>query len=47
MRYESGDRRLPPDLAQLKIPFAECSERDGRLYVQDRLFVPDNDPLRL
>ena len=42
-----GDRRLPPDLAQLKIPFAECSERDGRLYVQDRLFVPDNDPLRL
>jgi len=41
------DRRLPSDLAQLKIPLAECSERDGRLYVQDRLFVPDSHPLRL
>lgn len=42
-----GDRRLPPDLTQLKIPLAECSERDARLYVRDRLFVPDHDPIRL
>lgn len=43
----AGDRRLPPDLAKLKISLAECSEQDGRLYVKDRLFVPDSDPLRM
>jgi len=43
----AGDRRLPPDLAQLKIQLAECSEQDGRLYVQGRLFVLTTTPLRL
>jgi hypothetical protein len=30
-----------------KITLSECEERDGRLYYQDRLVVPDHDELKL
>jgi transposase InsO family protein len=29
------------------LPLGECSERDGLLYVNNQLYVPDNDLLRL
>lgn len=41
------DRRLPPDLAQLKFSLAECSEQEGKLYVRRRLYVPNDDMLHL
>lgn len=42
-----GDRRLPSDLLPMKISLQDCSDREGRLFVQNRLYVPDHDPLRL
>lgn len=39
-------RQLPRKLARLRIPFSACSERDGRLYVGERLFIPDHEDLR-
>jgi hypothetical protein len=42
-----GDRRLPADLRHLKISLSACTERDGRLYVEDRMFVPNDAALRL
>jgi hypothetical protein len=42
-----GDRQLPPDLARSKMPIAVLSEQEGRLYVGKRLFVPEDDALRL
>jgi hypothetical protein len=43
---KNENRRLPPDLARLKIPLAACTERDRRLYVRKRLFVPEDDELQ-
>jgi hypothetical protein len=45
--FRRGDRQLPPDLARSKIPLAVLLEREGRLYVGKRLFVPEDDALRL
>lgn len=44
---DKHDRQLPTELARLKIPINEMVERDGRLFVKDRMFVPDDDELRL
>jgi hypothetical protein len=43
----NGDRHLPPDLARLKITLSTFTERDGKLFTKDRLFVPGNNVLRL
>lgn len=41
------ERQLPADLARLKIPIHDMEERHGRLYVNNRMFIPDDDELRL
>ena len=39
---------LCTDARRLKqFPLAECSLREDRVYYQDRLFVPENDELKL
>ncbi|TRX94028.1 hypothetical protein FHL15_005106 [Xylaria flabelliformis] len=32
---------------KLRVPFAECTTRQGRVYWQDKLFIPWNDELKL
>jgi transposase InsO family protein len=41
------ERRLPQDLTRLKLSLADCTEQDGRLLVRHRLYVPEDDELRL
>jgi Retroviral aspartyl protease./Reverse transcriptase (RNA-dependent DNA polymerase). len=39
--------RVPTELARLKIPVNEMIEKEGRLFWRNRMFVPDDEELRL
>jgi len=43
---KNENHQLPPDLTRLKIPLTTYTERDERLYIKKRLFIPENDELR-
>lgn len=36
---DTHDRQLPTELARLKIPINEMVEKDGMLFVKDRMFA--------
>lgn len=44
---DKHNRQLLTELARLKIPINEMVERDGRLFMKDRMFMPDDDKLHL
>lgn len=44
---DTHDRQLLTELARLKIPINEMVEKEGKLIVKDRLFVPNDNELRL
>lgn len=38
---------MPVELARLKIPINEMIEKEGRLFARERVFVSDDNELRL
>jgi hypothetical protein len=44
---DTHDRQLLTELARLKIPLNEMVEKEGKLIAKDRLFVPNDNEVRL